>query len=136
MTDPLPTLRASSDRLRALVEPLAADQLEAQAYPSEWTIAQVLSHIGSGAIIGRRALDDGLVGADTPEDFAPSTWDVWNAKSPAEINRAARRRSAASATMGATAFLRRTVVANARVSLGRIAAHQKAASKGATRRRR
>jgi uncharacterized protein (TIGR03083 family) len=84
MTDPLTTLQASSARLRDLVEGLDAGQLEASAYPSEWSIAQVLSHLGSGAVIGRRALEDGLAGAPTPEDFAPSTWDLWNAKSPAQ----------------------------------------------------
>jgi uncharacterized protein (TIGR03083 family) len=84
MTDPLATLQASSARLRGLTGGLDAGQLEAPAYPSEWSIAQVLSHLGSGAVIGRRALDDGLTGADTPEDFAPSTWAVWNAKSPAQ----------------------------------------------------
>jgi uncharacterized protein (TIGR03083 family) len=84
MTDPLATLQASSARLRGLVAGLDAGQLEAPAYPSEWSIAQVLSHLGSAAVIGRRSLDDGLAGTDTPEDFAPSTWDAWNAKTPAQ----------------------------------------------------
>src|SRR5258705_166191 len=40
-------LRHSHDRLRASVEPLGPDQLAQRSYPSEWTIAQVLSHLGS-----------------------------------------------------------------------------------------
>jgi hypothetical protein len=42
-------LRHSHDRLRASVEPLGPDQLAQRSYPSEWTIAQVLSHLGSQA---------------------------------------------------------------------------------------
>lgn len=83
MSDLLPTLQASSERLRALVEGLEPDQLELQAYPTEWTVAQVLSHLGSGAVISLRRLEDGLAGGDVPEDFAPSVWDEWNAKAPA-----------------------------------------------------
>ena len=49
-TDPLDALRASADRLAALVEPLTPDELRLSAYPTEWTIAQVLSHLGSGAV--------------------------------------------------------------------------------------
>jgi hypothetical protein len=49
---------------------------------SEWTIAQVLSHLGSSAVITQRRLEDALAGQDTPEDFAPGVWDTWNAKSP------------------------------------------------------
>jgi uncharacterized protein (TIGR03083 family) len=78
----LRALHLSVDRLRDLVSGLGDDQLTAQAYPSEWTVADVLSHIGSGAVIMRRRMEDSLVGASTPEDFAPGVWDVWNAKSP------------------------------------------------------
>ena len=35
-----------------------------RAYPSEWTIADVLSHVGSGAVIMQRRLDDSLAGRD------------------------------------------------------------------------
>jgi uncharacterized protein (TIGR03083 family) len=53
------------------------------AYPAAWTIAQVLSHLGSGAVITQRRLDDAFAGRATPDDFAPSVWDAWNAKGPA-----------------------------------------------------
>ena len=77
----LQELRRSSDHLRTLVTPLDDAALEAQAYPTEWSIAQVLSHIGSGAVIMQRRLDDGLAGRPFPDDFAPGVWETWNAKS-------------------------------------------------------
>src|ERR1700733_10611163 len=77
------TLRHSHDRLQALVEPLGQDQLEQRSYASEWSIAQVLSHLGSGAEIFGLFLAAGLTGQDPPgrEAFGP-IWEVWNAKSP------------------------------------------------------
>src|SRR6476646_9547356 len=77
----LSELRASSDRLRSLVEPLDDAALERSAYPSEWSIADVLSHLGSGAVIMQRRLVDTLEGRESPDDFAPAVWDTWNAKS-------------------------------------------------------
>lgn len=53
-------LRHSHDRLRAAVEPLGLDQLEQRSYASEWSIAQVLSHLGSQAEIFGLFLDAGL----------------------------------------------------------------------------
>jgi uncharacterized protein (TIGR03083 family) len=82
MGDHLAALRSSVARLRTMSEGLDDRRLVARAYPTEWTIADVLSHIGSGAVIMRRRIDDGLRGAPTPEEFAPSVWDQWNAKSP------------------------------------------------------
>ena len=73
-----------SRRLRDIVEPLDDAQLERQAYPTEWRIADVLSHLGSGAVIMSRRVEDGLAGKALPDDFAPSVWDEWNAKSPRE----------------------------------------------------
>lgn len=78
----LNALRTSVHRLRRLVEPIDTTALVAPAYPSDWTIANVLSHIGSGAVIMQRHLDDGLTATEMPDTFAPSVWDTWNAKSP------------------------------------------------------
>ena len=61
---------------------LDAPQLEVPSYSSEWDIAAVLSHLGSGAVIMRRRLQDTLAGSDMPDDFAPTVWDEWNAKTP------------------------------------------------------
>lgn len=85
----LQALGASVRRLRATVEPLTDEKLTAGAYPSEWSIADVLSHLGSGAVITQRRLADVLAGRDTPEDHAPSVWDEWNAKTPAQQRREA-----------------------------------------------
>ena len=76
-------LRHSHDRLRADVEPLGRAQLEQPSYASEWSIAQVLSHLGSQAEIFGLLLDAGLAGQDPPgrEEFVP-IWDRWNAKDP------------------------------------------------------
>jgi uncharacterized protein (TIGR03083 family) len=76
-------LRHSHDTLQAMAGPLDVDQLQRQSYASEWSIAQVLSHIGSQAEIFGLFLDAGLSGQDPPgpEAFAP-IWAAWNAKSP------------------------------------------------------
>jgi uncharacterized protein (TIGR03083 family) len=82
-SDPrLAALRSSVLRLRDLASTLTEAELVAPAYPTEWTVADVLSHIGSGATIMARRVDDELAGEPTPDDFAPSVWDTWNAKSP------------------------------------------------------
>jgi uncharacterized protein (TIGR03083 family) len=76
-------LRHSHDALRANVEPLAEDRLRQRSYCSEWSIAQVLSHLGSGAEIFTLFLDAGLNGAEPPgpETFPP-IWQAWNERSP------------------------------------------------------
>ena len=76
-------LRHSHDRLRAAVEPLSLDQLEQRSYASEWSVAQVLSHLGSQAEIFSLFLDSGLTGQDPPgrEQFEP-IWASWNGKDP------------------------------------------------------
>jgi uncharacterized protein (TIGR03083 family) len=81
MDDALGALRASVERLGRVVERLD-DRLEAQAYPSEWTVAQVISHLGSSAVIFGRRLDDIVAGQETPSAFNQEVWDEWNAKSP------------------------------------------------------
>ena len=81
MTDQLEVLRTSVARLRRTVEGLGPSQLAAPAYPAEWTIADVLSHLGSGAVIHQRRFDDALAGRETASSFAPAVWDEWNAKS-------------------------------------------------------
>jgi uncharacterized protein (TIGR03083 family) len=76
-------LRHSHDRLQAIVEPLDPRQLEQPSYASKWSIAQVLSHLGSQAEIFGLWLDASLKGEDPPsqEVFGP-IWDSWNARSP------------------------------------------------------
>jgi uncharacterized protein (TIGR03083 family) len=78
----LGALGASVSRLHELVSPLDDAQLSSPSYCDDWSIAQVLSHLGSGAVIARRGLQDVRAGTPTPEDFNQSVWDEWNAKSP------------------------------------------------------
>jgi len=83
-SDPHPwiaALRSSHDRLSSLVQPLTDDQLRDRSYCSDWSIAQVLSHLGSGAEIALMGLNAALEGRDPPgrEAFQP-VWDAWNAK--------------------------------------------------------
>jgi uncharacterized protein (TIGR03083 family) len=76
-------LRSSHHQLSTIVESLTPEQLRGRAYPSEWTIAQVLSHLGSGAEINALVFDAGLAGQEAPKQEAfQAIWDVWNAKSP------------------------------------------------------
>ena len=76
-------LNASHRRLRGLLEPLDSAELRAPAYPTEWTIADAASHLGSGAVISGLRFAAGLEGRPAPgnELFAP-VWDEWNAKEP------------------------------------------------------
>ncbi len=80
--EPIHALQASIVRLRNLVEGLSEDQLRLPAYPTEWTVADVLSHIGSGGEIMRLRIEASVTGNELPDDFAPPIWDSWNAKSP------------------------------------------------------
>ena len=43
-------------------------------------MADVLSHLGSGAVIMQRRLEDGLAGQATPDDFARGVWGEWDSK--------------------------------------------------------
>ena len=82
MENPLGALSASVDRLHVLAGGLDDTQLVSRSYCDDWSIAQVLSHLGSGAVISRRSLQDVRAGTATPDDFNQSVWDEWNAKSP------------------------------------------------------
>ena len=74
-------LQASVDRLHELVRGLEVAQLESPSYSSGWTIADVLSHLGSSAVILRQRLQDARAGVETTIDAQP-IWDEWNAKTP------------------------------------------------------
>jgi uncharacterized protein (TIGR03083 family) len=78
-------LRGSQQRLASMVAELSSAQLRDLSYASEWTVAQVLSHIGSQAEIAQHLLAAVLAGKPPPgpETFPP-IWDVWNARGPDE----------------------------------------------------
>jgi uncharacterized protein (TIGR03083 family) len=76
-------LRRSHDRVAAVAAALDAPGLRGPSYDSEWTMAQVFSHLGSQAEIFGLLLDAGLSGGDAPgQDAFPAIWDAWNARSP------------------------------------------------------
>jgi uncharacterized protein (TIGR03083 family) len=78
-------LRATHDDLAALVHGLTDEQLAAPSGASEWTVAQVLSHLGSSAEIGLATLETALTAGPAAEPgFNQSVWDRWNAMSPRE----------------------------------------------------
>jgi len=76
-------LRHSHDLLRAAAEPLDAGQLRRPSYDPGWSIAQVLSHLGSQAEIFGLFLNAGLSGQDPPgRDAFPPIWQAWSERSP------------------------------------------------------
>lgn len=78
-------LRNLHDELAAVVPALSDDQLLSHSGASEWTVAQVLSHLGSGAEIARAGYRAALDDTAAPEqDFNQAVWDRWNALSPAD----------------------------------------------------
>ena len=83
VTERLDALEVSAARLVSLVNGLTLEQLDEQAYPSKWSIADVLSHLGSGAVIMRRGIDAAVSGSPVEDGFNQSVWDEWNAKGSA-----------------------------------------------------
>ena len=72
------TVLRAHDDLIGLARDLSVEQLKAQSACSEWTVAQVLSHLGSAAEIGRNTVSTGKADMDA----AGPIWDRWNAMSP------------------------------------------------------
>ena len=86
MSDPsvwIHALRGSHNRFAALVQPLDDATIQELSYATEWSIAQVASHLGSQAEIFALFLDAGLSGQDAPgaERFQP-IWNEWNNREP------------------------------------------------------
>jgi uncharacterized protein (TIGR03083 family) len=74
-------LRSEHDMLARLVRTLTDDQLAIASGAAEWTVAQVLSHLGSGAEIGRapiaRAAGETVVAVDNQ-----TIWARWDGSVP------------------------------------------------------
>jgi uncharacterized protein (TIGR03083 family) len=77
-------LRHSHERLASLVHAISEDFLTSRSYCTDWSVAQVLSHLGSGAEIGFMTLGAALAGEPVDREAFPPIWDAWNAKSPAQ----------------------------------------------------
>jgi len=77
-------LRVEHDALTDFVTALDDDRLAGPSGASEWPVAQVLSHLGSGSEIALAGLKAALGQAEEPGDeFNHSVWDRWDAMSPA-----------------------------------------------------
>ena len=78
-------LRRSHEGLSALVKPLDGETLRGQSYDTEWSIDQVLSHLGSQAELYQGWVSAGLEGRPMPgtETF-PAVWARWDQMTPEE----------------------------------------------------
>ncbi|WP_433296316.1 maleylpyruvate isomerase family mycothiol-dependent enzyme [Pseudonocardia sp. CA-142604] len=83
------TLAASHDHLDRLTADLDHDAVTASTQLPGWTVAEVLSHLGSGAEIGGHIMGRALQGSgDTVDrDTMTGIWDRWNAMNPAQQHR-------------------------------------------------
>jgi uncharacterized protein (TIGR03083 family) len=80
---PIAALRSSHDRLAGLATGLGAQTAGKMSYCSEWTIAQVFSHIGSGAEIALDSLAAAIAHREPmSRDEISKIWDTWNGRSP------------------------------------------------------
>lgn len=80
---PVAELRTEHDSLVSLLNSLNTSDLDRMSYASEWTIAQVLSHLGSGAEINLSNLR-GALGTSEPisKDTYPQLWERWDSLTP------------------------------------------------------
>jgi uncharacterized protein (TIGR03083 family) len=76
-------LRANHDTLVTLLPSLTDDLLAAPSGASEWSVAQVLSHLGSGAEISVKPIA-GAVGREVGPEDNQAVWARWDAASPAD----------------------------------------------------
>jgi uncharacterized protein (TIGR03083 family) len=87
-TDPRPwrdALRTTAERLISVVTPLDPTTIRGRSYDGDWTIAQVMSHLGSQSEVFEAFLDTALTGGEAPApDSFPPIWARWDAKSPEE----------------------------------------------------
>lgn len=81
----LPALRASHDQLAEIAGTLDGAGLAARSYCTDWSRAQVFSHLGSGAEISLGSLQAALSG--DPEPDREQIWARWNALPADEMAR-------------------------------------------------
>jgi uncharacterized protein (TIGR03083 family) len=79
----LAALRSNHEALAGLVRDATDDQLAAQSGADAWNVAQVLSHLGSGAEINRRPIAR-AAGLPVDEEENQTVWGRWDAATPAE----------------------------------------------------
>lgn len=82
----LDALDASHERLRAVVDALPESAWTGPSYCSEWSVAQVLSHLGSGAEITLARVEAALAGEEPPApEHNRAVWARWDALRPEEM---------------------------------------------------
>ena len=74
-------LRAEHDTLSGLVRTLTDDQLATTSGAAEWTVAQALSHLGSGAEIGLAPIAR-AAGETVAAEDNQTIWARWDASAP------------------------------------------------------
>jgi uncharacterized protein (TIGR03083 family) len=78
-------LRTGHDDLVSYVTTLDEQALSSPSGAADWTVSQVLSHLGSGAEISQASLQRALDGAGAPpEGFNQGIWARWDAMGPVE----------------------------------------------------
>src|SRR5579875_439706 len=83
--DQLTLLRRGHDRLFELVVALTPDELSRQSYCRDWCVADVLSHLGSGAEIFKESALAGMERRPAVEkEEMEAIWRRWDALSPVE----------------------------------------------------
>lgn len=75
-------LRSGFDDMSLYAAKLDESELTGPSGASEWTVAQVLSHLGSGAEIAKAQLERGVEPA--PEGFNQGVWARWDSSTPVE----------------------------------------------------
>jgi uncharacterized protein (TIGR03083 family) len=76
-------LRASHDHLAALVQGLDDDAIVGPSFDSDWTIAQVCSHLGSGAELNLDWARAAVGHHDPlPQEAIQQVWDRWDGSTP------------------------------------------------------
>jgi uncharacterized protein (TIGR03083 family) len=75
-------LRTNHDQLADLVATASGEDLSRPSGATEWTVADVLSHLGSGSELFQVRLQAAIDGVPVGEVDNQAVWDRWNAMSP------------------------------------------------------
>ncbi|MGB8179985.1 MAG: maleylpyruvate isomerase family mycothiol-dependent enzyme [Acidimicrobiales bacterium] len=84
MSNGLQALHNSVQHLKDLAAGMDPEYYTSSAYPSDWTIADTFSHLGSGAVIAKQSFENSIAAREPDPSFNTSVWDEWNAKPPAD----------------------------------------------------
>ncbi|PUA82090.1 maleylpyruvate isomerase family mycothiol-dependent enzyme [Nocardioides currus] len=76
-------LRANHDAIAALASTLSEEQLARPSGATEWTVAQALSHLGSGAEISRKPVAT-AAGQPVDAEDNQTVWARWDTSTPTE----------------------------------------------------